>query len=102
MTDFIKEKKRILVTGGGGFIGGALIRSLLKKSKSKIYNLDKLGYASDLTSINQIVLNDQGLYSNNYELLKADLCHSNVIDEAINYVNPDLIFHLAAESHVDR
>ena len=51
------EKTRILITGGGGFIGGAVIRKLLKESNCIIYNLDKMGYASDLTSINKTLLN---------------------------------------------
>ena len=50
------EKTNILITGGGGFIGGAVIRRLLKESDWKIYNLDKIGYASDLTSIENTIL----------------------------------------------
>ena len=102
MNNFYDKKYRILVTGGAGFIGGALIRYLLKETNCKIFNLDKISYASDLESINQLIYNEDGRHSNNYELIKADLSISNEVEDAINYVNPDLIFHLAAESHVDR
>ena len=96
------EKPRILVTGGGGFIGGAVIRKLLKTSNCIIYNLDKIGYASDLTSISNTLLK-LGLKSENrHELLKVDLTNYSKTFSAVKYADPDLIMHLAAESHVDR
>ena len=93
---------RILVTGGAGFIGGALIQKLLKSTRSKIFNLDKIGYASDLTGIERVLLE---LGKDNYarhNLLKVDLVDSEATLLAVKKADPDLIFHLAAESHVDR
>ena len=94
--------KSILITGGAGFIGSALVRKLLLESNIKIYNLDKIGYASDLYSINQIVNKFPDKLKNRYEHLEVDLVNVSDTNNAINYAKPDLIFHLAAESHVDR
>ncbi len=89
---------KILITGGAGFIGSCLIRNLLLSSDHEIINLDKLGYASDLTSINSL---DKSVLSR-YKFLKVDLTDFLKLKEAIGFSNPDLIMHLAAESHVDR
>ena len=84
---------RVLVTGGAGFIGGALVRRLLKDSQVQVFNLDKLGYASDLTSI--------GTHARHH-FLRVDLTDPDATSEAVHQANPDLVLHLAAESHVDR
>lgn len=90
---------KILITGGAGFIGGTLIRKLLKNTSYKLFNLDKLSYASDLESINQI---NSSSDINRYEFLNIDLADQTKTQDAIEYAKPDRIVHLAAESHVDR
>ena len=86
----------ILVTGGAGFIGSALIRYLIKNTNHKILNIDKLTYAANLDSVK--------LVSNNkrYNFLKGDILNYKDISDALNTFKPDAVFHLAAESHVDR
>ena len=93
-------RKRILVTGGGGFIGGALIRKLLEESSAQVFNLDKMGYASDLSSIDKVLKN--GVNGDRYKLFNVDLIEAETIEKIIKETSPDLIMHLAAESHVDR
>ena len=96
------QNPTILVTGGAGFIGGAVIRKLLKESDSIIFNIDKMGYASDLTSINQSLLGIPSESNERHNLLKVDLSNASEIRFAFKKANPDFVMHLAAESHVDR
>jgi len=91
---------RVLITGGAGFIGGALIRRLLSTTSVTIFNLDKIGYASDLTGINRYLKSNN--IKNRYHLIKEDLYNRNKLDELIPAIDPDIVFHLAAESHVDK
>ncbi len=94
--------QRILITGGAGFIGGCLVRKLLNKTNSYIFNIDKLGYASDVSGINS-ELQKLGIKAlDRYEFLKVDLANRELLSEVIKKVDPDIVFHLAAESHVDR
>ncbi len=82
----------ILITGGSGFIGSALIRKLLIETNIKIYNLDKLSYAS---------IQKKFIENSRYQMLNVDLCNEYQTKQAIQISDPDLVFHLAAESHVD-
>ena len=97
-----KKYKNILITGGAGFIGGCLIRNLLVNTNLKIYNLDKLGYASDLESIHNVLKKKGENASKYHELLKVNLINYEDTLSAVKRSDPDLILHLAAESHVDR
>jgi dTDP-glucose 4,6-dehydratase len=85
------------VTGGAGFIGGALVRRLLQGTDVLVFTLDKMGYASDLTSIQEL-----REAPSRHQLLQVDLCDAAATQAAVSLADPDLVFHLAAESHVDR
>jgi dTDP-glucose 4,6-dehydratase len=100
-------RRRILVTGGAGFIGGAVVRQLLRGSEALVFNLDKLGYASDLTSIERVLAQLGGRAQtaqgeSRHTLLPVDLTDASATAEAVRQADPDLVLHLAAESHVDR
>ena len=87
---------KILVTGGAGFIGSAVIRHIIQNTNNKVLNIDKLTYAGNLESLTEI---DQ---HSNYEFKQIDICNTEQITAAIDAFRPDAIMHLAAESHVDR
>ncbi|MCV3769079.1 dTDP-glucose 4,6-dehydratase [Rhizobium sp. TRM95796] len=87
---------RILVTGGAGFIGSALVRHLVRDVGADVLNVDKLTYAGNETSL-KVIEN-----APNYRFLKADICDGQAMNEAFASFKPDRIMHLAAESHVDR
>lgn len=90
------RQRRVIVTGGAGFIGSALIRQLIKETEFEVLNLDKLTYAGNLSSLKEI---DQ---SPRYHFLQADICDADAVGKAFQTFRPDAIMHLAAESHVDR
>jgi dTDP-glucose 4,6-dehydratase len=87
---------RILVTGGAGFIGSALVRYLVSEVGADVLNLDKLTYAGNLESLAPVEA------ASNYRFVKADICDYEAVAAAIEGFKPDHIMHLAAESHVDR
>lgn len=96
--------KRCLVTGAAGFIGSALVRLLLKETDATVLVVDKLTYAGVPASLKEVGLNPSDLTSSNPRLafLRADICDREAMDRAFADFRPDTVFHLAAESHVDR
>ena len=93
--------KKALITGGCGFIGSCLIRNLLQNSSIEILNLDKMGYASREEGITNL-FKDNNLLRNKYNFLKIHLKDKDKLEKIIYKYKPDLVIHLAAESHVDK
>ena len=87
--------QKILVTGGAGFIGSAVIRMAIKKGY-KVLNFDALTYASNLESVSSVENSDR------YEFLRADLRNQEVVEKTFRQFQPDKVLHLAAETHVDK
>ncbi|KTT63748.1 dTDP-glucose 4,6-dehydratase [Sphingomonas sanguinis] len=87
---------RIFVTGGAGFIGSALVRHLIENTTHEVLNFDKLTYAGTLSTVERVA------NSNRYRFVQGDICDAEAVRAAIAEFRPDVITHLAAESHVDR
>jgi len=91
-----QSDKKILITGGAGFIGSALIRHIIEATAFEVVNLDKLTYAGNLESLSSIDDNPR------YFFEKVDICDKQKLSEIFEQHKPDLVMHLAAETHVDR
>ena len=87
---------RVFVTGGAGFIGSALVRHLIRNTEHEVLNFDKLTYAGDLSTVSEVADSDR------YRFVQADVCDAKALRTAIAAFRPQVITHLAAESHVDR
>jgi dTDP-glucose 4,6-dehydratase len=87
---------KILVTGGAGFIGSAVIRRIIEKTNFEVVNVDKLTYAGNLDSLSLVSKSPR------YSHEKVDICDGILLERVFKAHNPDIIMHLAAESHVDR
>lgn len=87
---------KLLITGGAGFIGSAVIRHIITNTRDEVVNLDKLTYAGNLESL--AVVSE----SERYSFEHVDICSRREVDRVLAQHQPDAIMHLAAESHVDR
>lgn len=87
---------KLLVTGGAGFIGSAVIRHLIGETSDSVVSVDKLTYAGNLESLADVAGNDR------YAFEQVDICDQNAVERVFREHCPDAVMHLAAESHVDR
>jgi len=87
---------KIIITGGAGFIGSAVIRHIISNTQHHVFNIDKLTYAGNLESLKSVEGNQR------YQFERADICDAAAMQIIFDTFKPDAIMHLAAESHVDR
>lgn len=87
---------KILITGGAGFIGSAVVRHIIQDTQDSVINVDKLTYAGNLESIKDVSDSER------YQFFQLDICDGAGLSKVMNETQPDAIMHLAAESHVDR
>lgn len=88
--------KRFLITGGAGFIGSAVVRELIHNTGHRVVNVDKLTYAGNLESLASVENSER------YTFVQADICDAPAMQQLFEQHQPDVVMHLAAESHVDR
>lgn len=87
---------KILITGGAGFIGSAVVRHIIDETNDAVVNVDKLTYAGNLESLKAVAISER------YAFEQVDICDSAALERVFNEHQPDAVMHLAAESHVDR
>lgn len=87
---------KLLITGGAGFIGSALVRHIIRHTSDSVVNVDKLTYAGNLASLAECSASPR------YAFEQVDICHRAELDRVFAQHQPDAVMHLAAESHVDR
>ncbi|MEL7979624.1 dTDP-glucose 4,6-dehydratase [Vreelandella titanicae] len=90
------KQKTFLITGGAGFIGSAVVRELIQNSAHYVVNVDKLTYAGNLESLANVETSER------YTFAQADICDAAAMQQLFEQHQPDVVMHLAAESHVDR
>ena len=86
----------ILITGGAGFIGSAVVRHIIRHTADSVINVDKLTYAGNLESLAETAADER------YRFEQVDICNRDELDRIFAEYRPDAVMHLAAESHVDR
>lgn len=92
----MQMNRKILITGGAGFIGSAVIRHIIDDTDCSVINLDKLTYAGNLESLSSVESNAR------YVFEQVDICDEKELQRVFNQHKPDIVMHLAAETHVDR
>ena len=88
--------RKLLITGGSGFIGSALIRYIINQTQDCVINIDKLTYAANQSALKEVENNPR------YSFEQIDICDLKAIESIFEKYQPDAVMHLAAESHVDR
>ena len=96
---FMSDFRRILVSGGAGFIGSAVVRLLLEKRGVEVMNVDALTYAADRAVLEAV---DHGPYKDMHRFYHLDICDAQALQAVFLQTQPDAVLHLAAQTHVDR